>query len=254
MAEKKNVLIIGAHPDECEFCCGGLTLFLVEKGYRVVFLNVVGDMSLWSTVGPEKNKGSMKEAKEAAEILGAEKILLPYKTHEFTGDDFNSTREIVKVIQNVNPEIGIIHWVNDKWPDHKNVALSSFEALVQPNTFFENNFKSNLKEIYAFEASLYQTFDFYPDFYIDISDKMGKIVESFSKFKAMGEGIIKGLEREKKANAISRVSEGSFYKAEYAEAYKFLRYRPNEISILPQLLGDRFQMTRWPQSTHEYCK
>jgi len=41
MAEKPTVLIIGVHMDECEWCAGGLTQFLVENGFRVVFLNTI---------------------------------------------------------------------------------------------------------------------------------------------------------------------------------------------------------------------
>ena len=80
MAEKRSVLVIGAHSDECEFCAGGLTLRLIEKGYRAVFLNTVGDLSYWSTVGPRKNEESVEDAKRAAAVLGAEKILLPYNS------------------------------------------------------------------------------------------------------------------------------------------------------------------------------
>ena len=38
MAEKRSVLVIGAHQDDCEVSCGGLTLKLVEKGFRALSL------------------------------------------------------------------------------------------------------------------------------------------------------------------------------------------------------------------------
>jgi LmbE family N-acetylglucosaminyl deacetylase len=254
MAGEKSVLVIGAHQDECEYCCGGLTLKLIAKGFRVVFLNTIGDMSYWNAVGSAKNKQSIRDAKASARILGAEKILLPYRTHEFAGGDFKAMRELVKVAQAVNPEIAIIHWANDKWYDHRTTAHNSFEALVQPNTFFESNFKSNLKELYAFESGAYQTFDFRPHFDVNISAKMGKITESIFRFKAMGEGIMNGLEKEKKALAHFRATEVEWGGVDYAEAYVFLKYRPKEISILPELLGDDFRMTSWPETTHQYGK
>lgn len=197
---------------------------LAEKGFRVVFLNTVGNASFWSPVGPKKQKRDVRDAHSAAKVLGAEKILLPYRHHEFTAGDFNAQREVVKIIQKVDPEIAIIHWPKDKWFGHRAAAINSFEALVQVNTFFEHDFKGNLKEIYVFEASNCQTFDFYPDFYIDISDRMDKLVESFSQFTAMGERIIKGLEKEKRAMSLYRATEGQWHNVKYAEAYKFLKY------------------------------
>ena len=150
----------------------------------------------------------------------------------------------------------MIHWAKDRWYDHRTTAVNSFEALVQASTFFEHDFKSNLKEIYAFEAGPVQTFNFYADFYVDISDNMPKIVESFSQFKAMGKDIIKGLERQKKTIARLRACESNWSDigVEYAEAYRFLRHRPGEISILPKILGDNFRITSWPEATHSYFR
>ena len=51
--DKKKILIIGAHMDDCEIGAGGLITKAVRKGHRVVLVNVASDHSTW---GPTKGR------------------------------------------------------------------------------------------------------------------------------------------------------------------------------------------------------
>ena len=55
--EKRSALVIGAHFDDCE--CGsaaGASVKLVKAGWRVVFLNTIGDLSAWIGSGEQEEK------------------------------------------------------------------------------------------------------------------------------------------------------------------------------------------------------
>lgn len=40
MKKQLKVMFIGAHPDDCDFYCGGLALKYVDAGHKVKFVSV----------------------------------------------------------------------------------------------------------------------------------------------------------------------------------------------------------------------
>jgi len=135
--------------------CGGISLKFVKLGYKVVFLNTIGDLQGWSIIKNKKDEKILtQEAYEAAKILGAYKILLKLQNNQFFNTDFNAVKEIAKVVKGVNPEIALIQWPKDNHPDHIRTARASLEALSYTNRFIGGkSVKINLKEILAYEAS-----------------------------------------------------------------------------------------------------
>ena len=176
-----------------------------------------------------------------------------YGVHEFPPYDFEATKQLTKVIQEINPEIAMIHWVKDKWYDHWAAAINSLRALRWAHAFDVGDFKSNLQEVYAFESGQCQTFDFSPDFFVDISGQMDSIIESLQKFQALTEEGVSSLIEEKKALSRNRAIEAQMGKnCKYAEGFVGLRWRARGISVLPELLGDKFRMADFPRATREY--
>ena len=64
--DKKTILVVGAHMDDCEIGAGGLIIKAIRKGHRVVLVNVTTDYSTWCVT-----KGREKEIKE--KVLGKAK-------------------------------------------------------------------------------------------------------------------------------------------------------------------------------------
>lgn len=237
---KKAVLVIGAHLDECE-CgeCGGISLKFVKLGYKVVFLNTVGNLRSWSIVHNEEDeKILIREAYEAARILGARKIFLDYPNNCFPEGSFEAIIKIAQVAKEVNPEIALIHWPKDNHYDHVRTSKASLEALSQINRFGGGEpIKINLKEILAYEASSWQTEDFKPDFFIDISEEIETVFQAMGTFKHIGtEGYIE----DKKAQCRLWGIQSGF---KYAEGFKHLGpYFPIQ-SLLPTLFGRSLKPT-----------
>ena len=62
MDKKFTVLVIGAHPDDCEIKVGGLGIKCVEKGYRVIFMSATNGETGHQTLSNEETLGSVKES------------------------------------------------------------------------------------------------------------------------------------------------------------------------------------------------
>ena len=229
------VLVIGAHLDECEYGAGGISRKFAKLGWDVVFLNTIGEGYDVSIFGGDRGKFKTfrKQAMEAAEILGARKVVLGYSDNFFPENDFKAVIDIAKVIKKVNPQIVLIHWLKDRHYDHTRTARASLEALTNINRFAGGKpVELKLKEIYAYEAGLKQTFDFNPDFYVNVAEELEDVFKSLRAFKALGE---EPMVEEKKAQCRARGNQSRF---QYAEAFKFIGpYAPLR-STLPELLGE----------------
>ena len=119
-----TLLVIGAHFDDCE--CGsasGISAKLARRGWRVVFLNTIGDHSAWSFVGTkEREEQLLAESHAAARIIGAEKIFLPYRHNMFMPENRETVTAVARVIKELNPDLIFIPWPHDHHYDHARTA------------------------------------------------------------------------------------------------------------------------------------
>jgi LmbE family N-acetylglucosaminyl deacetylase len=229
-------LVIGAHFDDCE--CGsaaGLSVKLARAGWRVVFLNTIGNHLEWSFVGSkEREKQLLKESHDAARVIGAEKIFLPWKHNFFMPEDRAAVVAVAKVVKDCNPELALIPWPHDNHYDHGRTARAAMEALSYINRFGGGEpVQVNLKEILAYEISSWQTRDFTPDFYVGIDDEIDTVVKSIKAFKMLGKTA--DFYAEEKMTRCRCWGVGSGFK--HAEGLKHLGPQFPVKSILADILG-----------------
>ena len=72
----KNILAVGAHPDDVEFSCAGTLLRHIYEGDKVTILHMTntGYKNLLTGEVLRTSHQSQKEAKDSAEILGCNLI------------------------------------------------------------------------------------------------------------------------------------------------------------------------------------
>lgn len=157
----KKALVIGAHPDDPELCCGGTMMRLKAAGYDVV--------SVYMTKGQAGIKGKShdeaaairtQEAKNACEIMGVRPLFM---TQIDGNAEVNKARyaEMRELIDAENPDIVFTHWPIDGHPDHRVCAILVYDAWRRLDYRFE---------LYYFEAmSGTQTQLFHPTDYVDIT-------------------------------------------------------------------------------------
>ncbi|MEW6357641.1 MAG: PIG-L deacetylase family protein [Planctomycetota bacterium] len=172
--DKKTILVIGAHMDDCEIGAGGLIAKAVKAGHRVVLVNVASDYSTWQTT-----QGREKEIRERllkmAEEIGVEKRFLGYG-YQAVPRDLDAIKRLAEVVLDVRPDITVFHNPYEPSPsDHATVGYIA-ERAVRDATRLLNRYPVFSQEMYCYEVypriSLFQ-----PDVFIDISDVIAEVVQ-----------------------------------------------------------------------------
>lgn len=158
---KKKALIIGAHPDDPELCCGGTMIRLKQAGWDVV--------SVYMTKGEAGIKGKSheeavvirtKEASNACNILGVRPIFM---TQIDGSSEVNKERyaEMLDLVAAEKPDIVFTHWPLDSHADHRVCAILVYNAWRRLNYSFELYYAEGMNGT--------QTAYFHPTDYVDIS-------------------------------------------------------------------------------------
>ncbi|CDZ80055.1 4-oxalmesaconate hydratase [Candidatus Rubidus massiliensis] len=114
-----DVMVVGSHPDDIEFGCGGIVCKLVKEGKKVVLVDLtLGDKG--TNGNPEIRK---KEASKAAELLGVDRFFLDFNDCEVI-DNYDNRLKIAKIIRECRPSLIIAPPIQkySNHPDHSATA------------------------------------------------------------------------------------------------------------------------------------
>ena len=174
-----TVLAIGCHPDDIEVSCAGTLAKYVSQGHKVIMCHITnGNMGHREIMPKELREIRAKEAKNSANIIGAELIttdiddLMVYEGQKEQRD------KVVDVIRYANPDLIITHSVTDYMPDHVAVSKLVFDAsftATLPNYETEYPYYEKLTPIYYMDTLA--GLNFTPTEYVDITDTMEKKLE-----------------------------------------------------------------------------
>jgi len=126
----KRMLVIGPHPDDLEFGCGGTLYKLSKNGFKLDLLIM--------TKGEYGGNPRLreKEQESSARILGA-------KLHwgGFKDTEVEMGRKLISVIEmkisEIKPDIVMINYERDTHQDHRNIANAAITASRhQSNVIF----------------------------------------------------------------------------------------------------------------------
>lgn len=202
-----TILAVGAHPDDLELGIGGTLARLSAAGARVV-------MAVVSI--PTARESRMREATEAARILGAEaRFLIPGRCSRV--EDLKNHQLVSMMdglVQELRPAAVFTHCLANLHADHRLVhdACMSSQRLK----YFD---------MFCYSPTSCHPIDvpFYPQAYIDISDvieaKMKAISMHSSQFTK------RGLKTDHYREASGRV--GRLVGVDYAEGLEIVRLKLN---------------------------
>lgn len=118
-----RVIAFGAHPDDCEFGCGGTALKWSAAGHAVKFVSLTnGDIGHFAMAGGPLARRRAEETRAAARILGVETEVLPNHDGELE-PTLENRRRVVRLIREWKPDIVISHRPNDYHPDHRYTGI-----------------------------------------------------------------------------------------------------------------------------------
>ena len=125
-----NVMVIGAHPDDCEFFAAGTALKFVKKGHRVKFVSVSnGDAGHHTMKPPELAKRRHTEVEQADTMLGVEFEILDNHDGEII-PSLEIRSRLIRLIRSFQADMVLSHRPNDYHPDHRNTGI-----LVQDTAY-----------------------------------------------------------------------------------------------------------------------
>jgi N-acetylglucosamine malate deacetylase 1 len=197
-----RVVAFGAHPDDIEIGMGGTIAKHASAGDHVLMA---------VTVVPNNVKQRRREAERAAEVLGAEFMLL-----DIPPLDLAHTRTVIKAfdqaLEKASPDVIYTHWNSDSHQDHMAVALATITAARENRCallMYEQTIPGGIVP-WGFRAQSYV--DITPYMHI----KMQSIGMHKSQIRANGELWVQGV----KGRAMYR---GYQVNVEYAEAFEVVK-------------------------------
>ncbi len=134
--EKINVVVIGAHPDDCDIDVGGTAIKFAQMGHNVLFVSVTnGDAGHHEKGGGALAKIRRAEAEEAGKRFGVTYKVLDNHDGELM-PTLDVRLDIIRLIRNWKADIVIGPRPNDYHPDHRNTAILLQDAaymVIVPN-------------------------------------------------------------------------------------------------------------------------
>ena len=170
-----RVLMIGAHPDDCEFKTGGIGAKYTALGHVVRFVSATnGDAGHHEIGGPPLARRRIEEARRSAAVAGIESLVLD--NHDGRLEMDIATREnVLRVIREFRPDLLFTHRPNDYHPDHRRTSIlvqdSSYLIRV-PNICPRTPHLSTTPIILYMSDHFLKPYPFTPDVVVAIDDVM----------------------------------------------------------------------------------
>ena len=167
-----RVIMIGAHPDDCDQDGGGTAALFASMGYAVKFVSVTnGDAGHQTEGGGALAKRRFAEAQEAGKRFGVVYDVLDNHDGELL-PNLNVRLQIIRKIREWNADIVIAPRPNDYHPDHRYTGVLVQDAAYMvsvPNVASDvPPLKKNPVFLY-FQDFFQRPNAFRPDIAIDIT-------------------------------------------------------------------------------------
>jgi len=169
---KVRIIMIGAHPDDCDQDGGGTAILFAKMGYAVKFVSVTnGDAGHQTMGGKELAKRRYDEAQEAGKRFGVTYDVLD--NHDGKLEPSLEVRmQVIRKIREWNADVVIAPRPNDYHPDHRYTGVLVQDAaymVAVPNIAPETPaLKKNPVFLY-FQDGFQRPNPFRPDIAIDIT-------------------------------------------------------------------------------------
>lgn len=176
-----KIIMIGAHPDDCDIKGGGTAALFVQMGHQVKFVSVTnGDAGHMKEGGGMLAKRRIAEAKEAGRRLGVTYDVLDHHDGELLAT-LPIRLEIIRLIRDWDADVVISHRSNDYHPDHRYTAILVQDAAYMvgvPNIAPDTPpLRKNPVFLY-FQDNFQKPYPFKADIAIDITPVLDKKIDA----------------------------------------------------------------------------
>ncbi len=175
-----RIIVLGAHPDDCDLDAGGTAALFASMGHAVKFVSVTnGDAGHQSEGGGMLAKRRFAEAQEAGRRLGVTYDVLDNHDGELT-PNLAVRMQIIRKIREWNADVVIAPRPNDYHPDHRYTGVLVQDAAYMvgvPNVASDTPpLKKNPVFLYSYDH-FKRPNPFRPDIAVDITSVFDKKVD-----------------------------------------------------------------------------
>jgi LmbE family N-acetylglucosaminyl deacetylase len=167
-----RVIMIGAHPDDCDQDGGGTAILLSQLGYAVKFVAVTnGNAGHHEQGGGILARRRFAEAQEAGKRFGVTYDILDNEDGELV-PSLDVRMQIIRKIREWNADIVMAPRPNDYHPDHRYTGVLVQDAafmVTVPNIAAETPALKKNPVFFYFQDFFQRPNQFRPDIAIDIS-------------------------------------------------------------------------------------
>lgn len=179
--KKQRILVIGAHPDDCEIKIGGTAALWAAGGHTVRFVSATnGGTGHHAIGGVELVQRRLAEAKAAARVLGVESQVM-----EIMNGDLEPLlvyrKLFIKLIRDFQPDLVLTHRPNDYHPDHRYTSLLVQDAsyvITVPNNLPTTPALRDVPVIMYLADNFQKPTPFQPDVVVGIDSVLEKKVDA----------------------------------------------------------------------------
>jgi LmbE family N-acetylglucosaminyl deacetylase len=169
---KARIIMIGAHPDDCDIKGGGTAALFASMGYAVKFVSVTnGDAGHQADRGASLAKRRLAEAQEAGKRFGVTYDVLDNHDGELL-PDLKVRLQIIRKIREWNADVVIAPRPNDYHPDHRYTGVLVQDAsymVAVPNVAPDTPPLQKNPVFLYYQDEFQRPNPFRPDIAVDIS-------------------------------------------------------------------------------------
>jgi LmbE family N-acetylglucosaminyl deacetylase len=182
-----RIIVIGAHPDDCDIGFAGSAAKLVAAGHKVKFISVTnGDAGHQSMGGGALAKRRRAEAQESGRRLGIEYEVLDNHDGELI-PSLDVRLQLIRRIRQFNADVVIGPRPNDYHPDHRYTGMLVQDAaymVVVPNVAPDTPPLKKNPVFFYLQDRFQKPQPFKPDVAIAIDDVFAKKVDALDSHES----------------------------------------------------------------------
>jgi LmbE family N-acetylglucosaminyl deacetylase len=177
-----RILVIGAHPDDCDFRAGGVAALYGRLGHLVKFVSLTnGDSGHHEIGGTELAHRRFAEAQASAKVLG----LVEYQLLDNHDGELEPTlpnrRRVIEIIRAYQPDLILSPRPNDYHPDHRYTSILVQDAaymVTVPNVASLTPFLQKNPTIAYVADNFQKPYPFTPSVVVSIDEVFEQKVEA----------------------------------------------------------------------------
>ncbi|WP_373523065.1 PIG-L deacetylase family protein [Aquiflexum sp.] len=230
-----QIIMIGAHPDDCDIKGGGTAALFAEMGHHVKFISVTnGDAGHMEQGGGMLAKRRVAETQEVAKRLGITYEVLDNHDGELLAT-LPIRLEIIRKIREWKADVVISHRTNDYHPDHRYTAILVQDAAYLvgvPNIAADTPPLSKNPVFLYFQDNFQKPYPFQADIAIDITSVMDRKIYALDAHESQFYEWLPWIGR-----YADQVPEDKEARIEWLKEKRLSAVNPNSLQVLEKWYG-----------------